>query len=271
MTDNTSGSFERNGTRVSWCREQRGPGPVICAAHPVEEFGQGTAALLADVTGSSVVCVSPDVSKLSLEDMVDQIEEARSVLGHERWYFWGMSGGGWLSQLYARKHPEALLGIVIESVCACFRARLADPACALSPFFPAWREALQAKGLFDPSSHAQPSSGENTAWIELEGVGQVFRRIGGPALLVSPIAVGDRMQQVMPRLWPFDARAWLAELQVPALVLCGTADPVVPIEQARKVSQAISGSRFVAIEGGGHVPTAERSAAVTEAWRAFRG
>jgi pimeloyl-ACP methyl ester carboxylesterase len=271
MADNTSGSFELDGTRVTWFREQRGPGPVICAAHPVEEFGQGTAALLADVTGCSVVCVSPDVSKLSLEAMVEQIEGVRRALGYDRWYFWGMSGGGWLSQLYARKYPEPLLGIVIESVCACFRERLGDPECAFSPFFPAWREALQAKGLIDPASHAQPSSAENTEWTEIEGVGSVFRRRGGPALLVSPIELGERMREAMPKLWTFDSRSWLGEIRVPTLVMTGTADPVVPVAHAQRVAEAINGARFLAIQGAGHVPTAERSAAVTRAWTAFRG
>lgn len=270
MADNSSGSLELGGSRVAWFREQRGSGPVICAAHPVEEFAQGTAALLADVTGGPVVCVSSSDTRLTLEEMVVQVEEVRRELGYERWYYWGMSAGGWLSQLYARRYPESLLGIVIESVCACFRERLADPECVLSPYFPAWRGALEAKGLVDPAAHVQPSCGDDTEWIELEGVGQVFRRVGGAALLVSPIAIGERMRVVMPRLWTFDARSWLEELRVPALVLCGTADPIVPIEHARRVSQAIRGSKLVAIAGGGHVPTVERSAAVTNAWRAFR-
>jgi proline iminopeptidase len=271
MADNTSGSLEFGGSRVAWFREHRGPGPVICAAHPVEEFGQSTAALLADMTGCSVVCVSTNDPQLSLEEMVVRVEEVRHELGYDRWYYWGMSGGGWLSQLYARRYPESLLGIVIESVCACFRVRLADPECVISPHYPVWREALSAKGMFDPAAHAKPSSGDGTEWVEIEGVGQVFRRVGGAALLVSPIAIGERMRVVMPRLWTFDAREWLPDLHVPTLVMCGTADPVVPIEHARRVSQSIPAAKFVAIEGGGHVPTVERSVAVTNAWRSFRG
>lgn len=269
MTDEASGSFELDGTRVAWVREARGSGPVICAAHPADQFERGTAALLADITGCTVVCVNPDTETLSLEQMVEHIDDVRRALGYDRWYFWGMSGGGWLSQLYARHNPDALLGIVIESVCACFRERLADEACVFSPFFPAWREPLQAKGLLDASSHAKPSSGEGTEWNELDGVGQVFRRLGGPALLVSPSPIGEQMKQAMPQLWAFDSRAWLEELRVPALVIAGTADPVVPIEHAKRVAKSIPGAKWVAIDGGGHVPTAERSPAVVAAWRAF--
>jgi pimeloyl-ACP methyl ester carboxylesterase len=269
MSEKTSGFFEHEGARIAWARDQRASDRVICAAHPSEEFGAGTASLLADVTGDSVVCVSPSSARLSLEQMVEQVDVVRRGLRVPRWYFWGMSGGGWLSQIYARRYPEALLGIVIESVCACFRARIADPACAFSPYFPAWVEALDALGLIGRTAHAHPSSGDDTEWIALDGIGPVFRRKSGPALLVSPVAISDRMRDVMPRLWEFDARGWLGELRVPALVMCGTADPVVPIAHARRVHEAIPGSKFVLIEGGGHVPTVEKRPEITQAWQAM--
>jgi pimeloyl-ACP methyl ester carboxylesterase len=56
---------------------------------------------------------------------------------------------------------------------------------------------------------------------------------------------------------------------VPVLVVCGSADPVVPVRHARAVREAISGSSFVEVEGGGHVPTAERRPEVADAFRRF--
>jgi pimeloyl-ACP methyl ester carboxylesterase len=69
--------------------------------------------------------------------MVEHIESARRALDRGPWSFWGMSGGGWLAQIYAHRYPEALHAIVVESACPCFRERLADPGCVLSPYFPA--------------------------------------------------------------------------------------------------------------------------------------
>jgi pimeloyl-ACP methyl ester carboxylesterase len=119
----------------------------------------------------------------SLEEMVDRIEGIRRALGLAPWLFWGMSGGGWLAQIYAHRYPEALAGMVIEGGCLCFHERLADPP--------------------------------------------------------------------------------------PALILCGTADPVVPVHHARAVHEATAGSGFVEIEGGGHVPVTERRPEVTKAFRSF--
>jgi pimeloyl-ACP methyl ester carboxylesterase len=253
--------------------------PLVAAAHPASAFGEATIDLLAEIAGVRVVCPNPrglgesstlpDDRPQSLSDVVDDLETVRRRLGHARWTFWGMSGGGWLAQIYAHRHPSALAGIVVESACPCFRARLADPACVLSPFFPAWHDSLDDAGLFDASSHDEPSDAADGEWIALEGVGSVFHRPGGPALLVAPFPVDPAMRRAMPMLWTFDARVWLASIRVPTLVLCGDQDAVVPVAHARAVHEAIAGSGFLVVEGAGHVPTVERRPEVHGAVRSF--
>ncbi|PRH89673.1 alpha/beta hydrolase [Labrys okinawensis] len=49
---------------------------------------------------------------------------------------------------------------------------------------------------------------------------------------------------------PVQARA--ADIQVPTLIVHGTADPVFPIAHADAMATAVKGARLVAIEGGGH-------------------
>jgi pimeloyl-ACP methyl ester carboxylesterase len=248
---------------------------VIAAAHPASAFGADTASLLADTARADVVCINPrglgrssPAGRASLEEMVDDLERVRGRLGLGRWMFWGMSGGGWLAQIYARRHPDALVGIIVESACACFRNRLADPACILSPFFPAWRGALYACGLLREGSHASPSA-DDTEWMDLEGVGQVLRRPGGPALLVSPMLVDHDLKRAMPMLWAFDSREWLIDVRTPTLVIAGTADLIAPGHRVREVHERIRGSTLVMVEGGGHVPSAERRSGAVTAVRRF--
>jgi pimeloyl-ACP methyl ester carboxylesterase len=246
----------------------------VCTAHPADQFDAAAAELLATMTGARVVCINlrehaETSGAPTLEEMVRRIEDIRRGFGFSRWIFWGLSGGGWLAQIYAQRYPEALTGVVIESACLCFRERLADPACVLSPLFPQWREPLQAAGLFSEFSNLEPQANDGTEWLDIDGIGSVFRRREGPALLVSPGPVTPEMKRMMPRLWSFDSRPWIRSVRVPSLVLCGTADPIVPLGHARAVHHAIAGSTLVEIEGGGHVPVLQKRPEVTAAFQAF--
>ncbi|WP_428268641.1 alpha/beta fold hydrolase [Haliangium sp.] len=250
--------------------------PIVCAAHPAEAFAAGTATLLAEVANTGVVCVNPRglgastaCEQVSMEAMVDDIEAVRHRLGLDPWIFWGMSGGGWLAQLYAHRHPDGLRGIVVESVCLCFRERVADPACALSPRFAAWREPLAALGLLDEHAHADPDLGDDPEWLAVDGVGTVLRRRGGPALLVSPVPISAEMRAAMPAMWGFDSRPWIRDVHTPALVLAGADDPVVPVHRVRAVHEALAGSSFVLVDDAGHVPTSTRRPEVAAAFEAF--
>ncbi|HEX9161882.1 MAG TPA: alpha/beta hydrolase, partial [Thermoanaerobaculia bacterium] len=251
--------------------------PVICAAHPADALTGRAVKLLQDTTGMPVVCVNPRgigssppaPADYDLEDMVDDIEAARRRLGIDRWVFWGISGGGWLGQIYGRKYPQSLTGLILESICPCFRVRLADPECILSPFHPSWRETLASRGMIGADSHEEAGDAGATEWVEVESVGSVFRRTKGPALFVSPFPVPDAMRRIAPRLWSFDARPWLGEIRAPALVLVGDSDPLVPLRHARALSDAIPTAELVILKNAGHSPVMQRRPDLIETVRSF--
>jgi proline iminopeptidase len=202
---------------------------------------------------------------------VDDLEAVRRTLGVRQWLFWGMSGGGWIGQLYAHRHPTALAGLILESVCACFRLRVADPACLLSPYNPAWREPLASAGLLVPGAHNDPDPVTDGEWTEVARVGSVFRRRGGPALVVSPMPLSPEMRDRMSTFWSVDTRSWLRQITTPTLVMCGDADPVVPIGHARALCAGIPQAEFVEIAGAGHVPVSQGRPEIAAAVRRFIG
>lgn len=255
---------------------------TVCAAHPAGAFGEGPVELLNWTAHSRVVCVNPrgigasssvpsGQHTYTLEEMVDDVEKVRRQLRIGPWVFWGMSGGGWLGQIYARKYPDSLLGLILESVCPCFRVRLSDPNCVLSPFHQSWRPALAERGLIFEDSHAQVGDPNATEWTDVDRVGSVFRRRNGPALLVSPMPLSSEMRSAMPVLWTVDTRPWLGQIRTPTLVISGTSDPVVPVSHARALHQAIPGSEFLLVEGGGHAPVTEKRPEVARAVQRFLG
>jgi 3-oxoadipate enol-lactonase len=256
--------------------------PAVCAAHPAAPFTEGAVDLLQEITGASIVCInlrgigrsSPVPSSsapYAFDSMVDDLDAVRGRLGLRSWVFWGMSGGGWLGQAYACRYPAALAGLVLESTCSCFRLRLADPACILSPFHAQWRPALERRALIDHDSHADVGDPSATEWLEVDGVGSVFRRRDGPALLVSPTPVSAEMRTAMPLLWAADFRESLWVIRTPTLVIGGSADPIVPLTHIRSLHGKIAGSRLLIVDGGGHVPTAARHSQVIDAARSFLG
>ncbi|PSP51053.1 3-oxoadipate enol-lactone hydrolase [Halobacteriales archaeon QH_3_68_24] len=67
----------------------------------------------------------------------------------------------------------------------------------------------------------------------------------------------------------FDASDRLADLDVPTLVLHGTADQVLPVENADLLAEAIPDATLVTVEGGSHLFFVEKADRVTGELRGF--
>lgn len=236
----------------------------ICAPHPTALFSRETTELISAIAGTDVVAVGPPAGASSLDEVVEAMEGQRRSLGLERWVVWGMSGGSFLGQLYARKYPRAVAGLILASSGPYFRPTVEDPACVLCPRHPAWSAKLAALGLLDGHRDSGP-----TEWLVVDGVGWVFRRTAGAALVVAPEEPDDALRRMMPALWAFDARTWLGTVAPPALVMCGTADPVVPLKHAEMLATSLPSAQFVPVVGAGHIPLADHRAEVEQAVRGF--
>jgi pimeloyl-ACP methyl ester carboxylesterase len=56
----------------------------------------------------------------------------------------------------------------------------------------------------------------------------------------------------------------LRRIEVPSLVVAGEQDQIVPIEEAKAMADALKGSTFVIIPGGGHMPMMENPKMLSE-------
>ena len=81
----------------------------------------------------------------------------------------------------------------------------------------------------------------------------------GPDVLLNDFLACDR----------FDVMDRLDEIQVPALVVSGTADRLTPAKYARFLTERIPNTRLVTVDGAGHMVMLERPEVVTEAIRDF--
>jgi pimeloyl-ACP methyl ester carboxylesterase len=243
---------------------------TVATLHPIESMHEALP-LLAEVTEARVVCVNPrgvgrssphrDVRDATIDGMAADLDQVRQALGFRRWVIWGMSGGGAVAMASARWHAGGIEALILDSADPCFASALADPACVLSPLHASWAGKVPAPADHDGTGRLD--------WTAVPDVGWVLRRGGGPALMMSPREPSVQMRQVMPSLLAFDARPWLAGIDVPTLVLAGSADQVVPIARLRALHEAIPGASLAVIEGAGHVPVTDAPDDVTLLVRRF--
>ncbi|MEW4455025.1 alpha/beta hydrolase [Bremerella sp. JC817] len=66
-----------------------------------------------------------------------------------------------------------------------------------------------------------------------------------------------------------DVTAWLSEIDLPVLVLCGEADSISPVAEMRGFANQLPEGQFVVIPAAGHMPPVENPAATSDAILAF--
>ena len=140
----------------------------------------------------------------------------------------GYSMGGPVAQLAARRHPDAVRGLVLCATSSNWRAprirllwqsmALLRLALALAPYS-VWRAGLRASGLPDSAA---------TTWV----TGELVR---GSA---RDIAEAGR------ELGRFDSRPWLGEIAAPAACVVTTEDDLVPPRAQRDLAARLGAPTF---------------------------
>ncbi len=105
-----------------------------------------------------------------------------------------------------------------------------------------------------------------TAWAtdvspELVDLGRERLREAGSDVLLGDLTACDR----------FDVMERLGEIDVPTLVIAGSADRLAPVKYARYLAEHISGAQIAIVEGAGHMVMLEQPAEVADAVREFLG
>ena len=85
-------------------------------------------------------------------------------------------------------------------------------------------------------------------------------------LAASPQGVAAALRGMAARP---DASAWLPQMDLPALVVCGREDALSTVEEMRGIAARLPQARFVEIAGAGHMSPVEQPQAVNAAVRDF--
>ena len=181
----------------------------------------------------------------TLEDMADDAVCLLDALGLQKAHICGMSMGGMIAQTIAIRHPSRVLSLIsIYSTTGN-------------------RELPQPKPEILGILIALPP---NSREAYIEHMLGVFKKIAGPRFAVDESWTRKTMaesfdrsyypqgiaRQLVAIMTQRDRRTALGLLKVPALVIHGTDDPLVPVEGGRDTAKSIPGAQLMLIEGMGH-------------------
>ncbi|MHB8613835.1 MAG: alpha/beta fold hydrolase [Candidatus Dormibacteraceae bacterium] len=180
-----------------------------------------------------------------LDDLAADAAGLLGFLGIGAAHIVGVSMGGYIAQLVAINHPDRVLSLIsIMSGPGWPEAVHATPqAAALLIVPPApTREARIEQAISSRRVLVGPGDPFDLAFERMRA-GRAFDRmyypVGTGRQLLAVIASHGRLEQ-------------LKQVQVPTVVVHGTADPLIPVENGRVVASAIPGARLIEIEGMGH-------------------
>jgi len=158
----------------------------------------------------------------------------------------GHSMGGAIAQRLALDHPKLVsaLGLIATG------ARLRVAPAILETIRDDFNHtvALVTRYSWGP--------GADNSLIEL---GREALEEAGPDVLLGDFRACDS----------FDVMDRLGEIEIPVLVVCGTADALTPVKYARFLAEHIPDAWLVTVEGAGHMVMLERPREVGQAVRQF--
>ena len=197
------------------------------------------------------------LSALSIGDYADDVIALMDEVGIARAVIGGASMGGYAALALVQKAPERIDGLVLANT----------RAGADSPEGRANRRSMLA--LVDregPSGIAREMIpkllGKTTKAAEPEIEAFVRRLIKQQ----SPLAIRGAIHRMMHRP---DSTPLLPQVTVPALVITGAEDELIPVSESQAMASSLPRSTLVVVPGAGHLANLEQPAAFNAALETF--
>ena len=184
----------------------------------------------------------------SLETRMDDVRAVMDAVGSRRAAIYGLSEGAAMSILFAATYPERTAALVVRSC---------SPRTLWAPDFPWGRSeeayqhetdrALQVFSLRAEAREAVRALGMQND-NEVEAFIDFIRYGASPGML-------ERLYRMNREI---DIRQVLPTVRVPALVMHGSDDQVVPVAVGAYTAQRLRSARFIELPGVGHLALSTR-------------
>ncbi|MCO5223267.1 MAG: alpha/beta hydrolase [Thermomicrobiales bacterium] len=203
----------------------------------------------------------------TIEQMADDIEELRKLLGLGKITVIGNSFGGMWAQVHALRYPDSVDRLVLVTTSpshAFWEAASAQLETRATP-----EQKRVGPTLFEGKVTDED---EFIAWWEVM-IPLYFHRWNKEredALVKrgkdNPLVAAYMFEKIIPH---YDVRAGLPSLSVPTLVCSGRHDWVTPVSECEAIVELIPGSELVMFEESGHMPFIEEQDKFVDVVRDF--
>lgn len=206
-----------------------------------------------------------EMNPYTIDDMMQDAIDLMNSLQLKRFHVMGLSLGGPIAEWLSVKYPDRIQSITLIATSCDFNtmnrsfAGLPHLAGALSPVKAIYLEWMQSFSNQPTLTFDELVDFRVKGWHILNGFKAPFdvhlnrslqikylQRARHPASHLNHLKVCISAEPII---------SWLpSQIKHPALVIHGTEDPIFPIDHGRKLSELISGSVYVELDGFGHVP-----------------
>ncbi len=198
--------------------------------------------------GSSTV-YAPETNNYSVEDMTDDAVGVLDAFGIENAHFVGMSLGGMIAQIAAIRHPQRVLTITM--IASSPFAEIPD----LPPIDEKILEFHAQAGEIDWSNEKSVTDYLVGGWRLLNGSRHEFDAQRAGELAETEFKRAKNLPSMFNHATLGGGEQYydkIKEIAIPALVIHGTEDAVLPFPHALAIVSEIPGAKLLTLEGAGH-------------------
>jgi 3-oxoadipate enol-lactonase len=243
--------------------EVLGDGRPLVLLHGVTNYGmawtpqlsrllyEGYKIIVPDLAGHGMS--QPAAAKTTVPELAADVAALLDAAKEPRAAICGLSLGGMIAQQFACDYPGRATALVIANSRP--NANTPEQIRAVE----SWVEILaQPQGPQRRLEAVWPRL-VNARFRQTEAGQETFREWHRVAAGLS----GSSLINVARGFTEFDARDGLSRLRVPALVIAGEFDEIIPPEFSRQSSDLIEGAEFSVIGGAGHISNVDSAEAFT--------
>ncbi|MGB3301140.1 MAG: alpha/beta fold hydrolase [Gordonia sp. (in: high G+C Gram-positive bacteria)] len=187
---------------------------------------------------------------LALEDYADDIARTLDAVGIDRAHFVGLSMGGMITQALALNHPNIVASVVLADTSSASDETVATNLAASG-------QAALTIGMAAVSEMFMPATFCAAAIAEDR---EYYREFVEAFCATNPDAFNAGLQAIA----GLNFTDRLPEIAVPALVIVGSDDMLLPVVHSETIAAAIPGATLAVLDGAGHMANLDSEAEFTQ-------